>query len=97
MARVTNMDHAKKTNSNVPQLEFSLPIDEIKESVEVGDMGEVIIPCEVTSVSDGIVSFRKHGKARVDNSFTKANVAMMREMLPKADEMEKDEIEEKGE
>lgn len=93
MPLVTNMDHSKKPGSNVPQLEFSLPIDEIKESVEVGAVGEVIIPCEVTMVKDGIVSFRKKGKSRSEGAFVQATVAQLRDTLPKADEMEDEEDE----
>jgi hypothetical protein len=91
MSLVTNMDHSKKPEANVPQLEFSLPIDEIKESVEVGAVGEVVIPCEVTMVKDGIVSFRKKGKSRSEGAFVQATVAQLRDMLPKADEDEEDE------
>jgi hypothetical protein len=95
MAQVTNMDHSKKTDSNVPQLEFTLPIDEVKESVEVGDVGVMSVPCEVTMVKDGMISFRKRGKAYAEGGFTKASVAQMRDMLPKADDDKEDEKEDK--
>lgn len=85
MSQTINMDHSKQTNSNVPQLEFTLPINEVKESVEVGQRGNVTIPVEVIEVSDGMISFRKSGKATSQGGFTQATASDMREDLPKAE------------
>lgn len=82
----TNMDLSKKdTNPDGPQLEFTLPMAEVNERVEVGEYGSVIIPVEVTQVSEGMISFRKSGKASSQAGFTKATVEQMREKLPKAE------------
>lgn len=81
-----NMDLKKKNpNPDGPQLEFTLPYGEISERVEVGDFGNVIIPVEVTQVQDGMISFRKRGKASSQAGFEKATVDEMREELPKAE------------
>jgi len=58
---------------------------EVNERLEVGDMGDVIIPVEVTQISEGMVSFRKRGKASSQAGFSKATVEQMREQLPKAE------------
>ena len=75
----TNMDLNKPSKQDGPQLEFTLPIDEIKESIEVGQIGVVMIPVEVTQVKDGMVSFRKRGKASSQSKFHESNASEMRE------------------
>jgi len=82
----TNMDlNNKKPKQDGPQLEFTLPYGEVNERVEVGDYGTVMIPVEVTQVNDGMISFRKRGKASSQAGFEKATPDQMREELPKAE------------
>lgn len=80
----TNMDHKANPNSNVPQLEFSIPENEVKADLAVGDIGFIRIPVEVTQRKDGMVSFRKSGAAE-GSDFTDANIAELRKHLPKAE------------
>lgn len=80
----TNMDHKAHPNSQVPELEFSLPENEVKASVAVGDAGFIRIPVEVTQRKDGMISFRKSGAAE-GSDFTDANIADLRKRLPVAE------------
>lgn len=69
MAQNTNMDLKKEASNDGPQLEFTLPMNEVKESLSVGDKGKVMIPVEVTQVQDGMISFRKIGMAESQSNF----------------------------
>lgn len=81
----TNMDLSKKGSADGPQLEFTLPMSEILEVLQVGDVGKIIIPVEVTQVREGMVSFRKSGKAESPYEFSRASAADIRKTLPVAD------------
>jgi len=85
MARTTNMDHYRKTASNIPQLCFTLPINEVKENVEVGELGSVIIPVRVIGIGEGMIEFEKRGKASSQGGFSSATTSELREQLPIAE------------
>lgn len=72
----TNMDLKKKASPDGPQLEFTLPLNDLQIDLEVGQKGEVIIPVEVTQLADGMVSFRKTGKAK-SGEFRSASLSDM--------------------
>lgn len=75
----TNMDLNKPSNSDGPQLQFTLPIEEVQEKVSVGDKGTIMIPVEVTQVQDGFVSFMKRGKASSQTNFQSLSLDEERE------------------
>ena len=75
----TNMDLSKPSNNDGPQLQFTLPIEEVQEKVTVGDKGTIMIPVEVTQVKDGVVSFIKRGKASSQSNFQSMSLEEERE------------------
>lgn len=81
----TNMDLKKKSNPDGPQLEFTLPITEVMEDLKVGQRGLITIPCEVTQVSEGYISFRKAGQAKSEGKFAELTASEMRATLPEAE------------
>jgi hypothetical protein len=81
----TNMDMSKKGHMDGPQLEFTLPMSEIMEVLQVGDVGKVMIPVEVTQVKEGMISFRKSGKAESPYEFSRASAADIRKSMPVAE------------
>ena len=75
------MDHDKETNSNIPQLEFTLMIGDFDKILKPGEKGEVIIPVEVTDQSKEGISFRKIGKPRAAGNFLPPSVSDMEKHL----------------
>lgn len=83
---IINMDHTKNPDSTVTQLEFSLPVDEIKEHLDVGQRGWIRIPVEVIQgESNGMISFRKAGKSASEGAFQSATASELRNDLPVAE------------
>lgn len=78
----TNMDLKKPSNPDGPQLEFTLPISEVGEVLQVGDKGKITIPCEVTQAKDGMISFRKSGKAENTENWRQMSLDEERTTLP---------------
>lgn len=76
------MDLKKPSNPDGPQLEFSLPINEVGGVVSVGDKGKITIPVEVTQSKDGMVSFRKAGKAESTDNWKQMSLDEERQTLP---------------
>lgn len=85
MSLSTNMDHNTTKDPNLINLRFTLPVDEVREHVEVGQLGTVTIPCKVIEVKDGMITFDKAGKVRSDGGFHSATASEMREDLNIAD------------
>jgi len=79
----TNMDLNKESKHDGPQLEFTLPISEVMEVLQVGDKGKITIPAEVTQIENGMISFRKAGKASTDSNWKEFSMEELRETLPK--------------
>lgn len=88
MSEVTNMDHDKETNSNVPQLRFSLMIGDFDQILRPGDRGEVIIPVEVLEQSKHSITFMKVGKPRAAGNFLPPSVSDMEESLGEGEQPE---------
>lgn len=76
------MDLKKPSNLDGPQLEFNLPVNEIGEVLQVGDKGKVTIPCEVTQIKDGMISFRKSGKSESTDNWHNLSLDEERKTLP---------------
>ncbi len=58
-------------SDQIPLLrEFSVPLNEVNEQLEVGQTGELSIPVEVVGVLGELVMFRKRNKARAAGKFT---------------------------
>lgn len=90
----TNMDLRRPSNADGPQLEFTLPLNEIDESLEVGQRGEVTIPVEITEVGQTHVSFRKVGKASSPMSFKDESLSAMEARINEDSEDSEDDSEE---
>lgn len=86
--QVTNMDHNKKTQSNIPQLEFTLMIGDFDKLLRPGEKGEIIIPVEVTDQSKEGISFRKIGKARSTGNFLPPSVSDMEHEIGEGEQPE---------
>lgn len=78
----TNMDLNKPSKIDGPQLEFTLPVDEVGGILNVGEKGKITIPCEVTQFKDGMVSFRKSGKAESTENWKPMSLDEERSTLP---------------
>ena len=85
MADDINMDTNKKKEKEGPQLEFTLPANELLDQFRVGEIGRITIPVEVIQAKDGSVTFRKRGEAQTDGSFSQTTAAEMKKNLPVAE------------
>ena len=86
MADNTNMDLNKEDPKDGPNLEFTLPFNELLDQFKAGETGKVVIPVEVTQVTDKMVSFRKNGESEVLGNFRTKTVSEMRESLEVAED-----------
>ena len=86
------MDLNKESKKDGPQLEFTLPNNELLTQAEVGQIGKVIIPIKITQVGKETISFIKNGKAEPSGEFKQQTATEMRETLPIADEDDRDGI-----
>lgn len=77
----TNMDTRKNPEATVPVMEFRLPFGEIDMELEVGELGQIVVPVEVISKADGSYTFRKTGKAASDGNFRPEALTDMRKRL----------------
>jgi len=59
MSSHTNMDNKNNPTSTVPEFEFTLPMTEIDEPGQVGDIGNITIPIEIVEVTQDSMTFRK--------------------------------------
>ena len=84
MADNTNMDLNRPSKEDGPQLEFTLPIFEVGQDLQVGQKGDVTVPVEVTQVVNGIASFRKRGTASGAN-FRQQSLQDLEDELPVAE------------
>lgn len=86
MPENTNMDLKKPSNMDGPQLEFTLPNNELLLPLETGQIGKIIIPVKVTQTGKETISFMKNGPAEASGDFAQQTATQMRENLPVADE-----------
>lgn len=84
MADNLNMDLENQSKKDGPQLEFTLPIDDVGQDLQVGQKGEIRLPVEVTQVKEGMISFRKRGTASGTN-FRQASLQDLENELPVAE------------
>jgi hypothetical protein len=77
----TNMDINKNKNATVPVFEFTLPTNELDTEMEIGEVGEVIIPVEVVQIGTNTITFRKLKSARTDKTFRKESLDEMRSRI----------------
>lgn len=77
----TNMDIKKNPNATTPVFEFTLPTNELEADMEVGEVGEVIVPVEVIQKSSSSITFRKLRSARAEKSFRKESLSDMRSRI----------------
>lgn len=84
----TNMDVNKNKTATVPVLEFRLPVSEVDAPLKMGQAGNIVIPVEVVEVSDGMIMFRKIGKAEADD-FHEEPLSKMRERIGVVEDEEK--------
>lgn len=84
----TNMDTKKNPTATVPVMEFMLPMSEVDASLSTGQLGSILIPVEVVSVSDGMVTFRKNAAVSTEGNFRSETTAEMRERILKEQDKE---------
>ena len=81
-----NMDiNDKKKNKDGAQLEFRLPVNEVKENVRVGQTGAIRIPVKVIQVDDAFITFMKDGESEGVGTFAQPTAVEMREHLDVAE------------
>lgn len=62
MSEHSNLD-INEEKSQQPNLQFTLQNHEIENMLDVGQKGDVILPCEVIERTDRTTTFQKRGKA----------------------------------
>lgn len=87
----TNMDLNKESKKDGPQLEFTLPLNELLNQFRVGETGSVAIPVKVTQVDKETISFMKDGEAKTIGNFRSPTASEMRKHLDVAEEEDEEE------
>lgn len=86
--QVTNLDHSKTKNSNIPQLEMTLMIGDFDKILRPGEKGEIIIPVEVVDQTKDAITFRKIGKSRTAGNFLPPSVSDMEQHIGEGEQPE---------
>lgn len=77
MASQTNLDHSKETHSNIPQLEFTLHINDVDQHPQIGERGTVAYDVECVAATKDSFSFRKCGGPAKLTNFSQRNLEDM--------------------
>ena len=81
MPKQTNMDIRKNPTATVPIMEFMVPISEMDMELKEGERGQLNVPVEVVSISDGMVTFRKMDSITAEGTFHRETTNEMRDRL----------------
>lgn len=68
-------------DKNVQDSEFTLSRAEVDAPLDVGDFGSLLVPVEVISIHNGLVTFRKHGPAKASEPFKPESLDQMRDRM----------------
>lgn len=76
-----NMDNIENPEATMPVMEFTVPTTEVDGMMDIGQVGEIIIPVEVISRDKTSITFRKAGAARTDKHFQQESAKDMRKKV----------------
>lgn len=66
----------------LPELtEFSVPVSEFDKEVTVGDVGSLMVPVVVVSLTDGVVTLRKANNVKPEGTFRPETMDEMRKRI----------------